>query len=412
MLLWYIGLALIYAIYHYIFFSYASYIFNYNDNKLQLCAASYLVNLLFWLVYIQFFDVGKEAFAAILFFLLLLAEFILIFKLQFQTALYIALTFSLNLFAKRLAFIGVISLWAGANPTVVLSNKVYFLLVLLLACAFSSNTIAVARKLLSKIYLDTILSDRKNILFLSGVFSVVYLSIILLSTTANIATVDSNLMIYYIISGLMFILAFAIFIIYAYHLAALRLVAKEFKESESINQKTRKALDALKQEASTDSLTKMLSRDQFIENFNKLLNIKGKVFLVFFDIDGLKYVNDKYGHNEGDFYITEAANIIQNYFHNSEVGRYGGDEILVVGAYTSEMEVNSRVVQAYTEIENIAKNNNKSYLTSASYGLVFSPHLHGESADSLINLGDKRMYEMKKHRQKHREVVVPKHIKV
>ncbi len=401
-MLWYIVLAVVYGLYHFVFFSYSSYIFNYTEKRLISGAISYLINLSFWIVYITFFNIAHEAFAAIAFFLLLFFEFLYFFKIKIQIALYIALTFALNLFAKRIAFIGVICLFEGGMPTTVMENKLCFMLVLILSCLMSSNTIALARRSLTKIYLDTILSDNKNIQFLTGIFAIVYFSIILLSFTIPTANGDSGLLIFYILSGTFFLLAFLIFLIYAYHLAKLRLVAKEYKETKDYNEEQKIVLDELKKNATTDHLTGMLSREEISEKIVIATNEKHMFFLVFFDIDGLKIVNDLYGHNEGDEYINQVSQIIYSYFGDYYIGRYGGDEILVLGKYKNEAEVTAKVVQCYTKIEEISTIQEKNYSTSVSYGIVFSQKVKNTSAKDIIALGDKRMYEMKKLRQKHR----------
>ncbi len=403
-MVWYIVLAAAYGVYHFIFFFYSSYIFNYTEKKILLCLVSYIINLTFWIIYTHFFNLSYEALAGICFLLLLFVEFLVIFKLKVQIALYIAVTFALNLFAKRVIFVGAISLWQGNTPAIVMEDKIYFALVLILSCLLSSNTIAIARKSLAKICLDTILSDNKNIQFLTGIFLVEYISIILISSTMTAVGGGSNLLIYYIIIGLFTLLSFLIFIIYAYHLAKLRLVAQELKEAEEEKNEQLLALSKLKEVAATDHLTGMLTREEIFEKIVAAIKGKDMFFLAFLDIDGLKIVNDTYGHNEGDIYIRQVSQIITSYFSDSYIGRYGGDEIVVLGKYCNESDIIAKLVNCYRKVGKISANLEKDYQTSISYGLVFSQKDKNISEKEIIALSSKRMYEMKKLRQKHRGV--------
>ena len=49
-----------------------------------------------------------------------------------------------------------------------------------------------------------------------------------------------------------------------------------------------------------------------------------------FDCDGLKQINDKYGHDKGDIYLTKACRTISDVFKRSPVYRVGGDEFFII----------------------------------------------------------------------------------
>ncbi len=410
MLVWYILLALIYGIYHVVFFSYAAHIFNYSKNQVPWCLLSYAINLAFWILSIRLYNTKYEAVISFLFICLLLAEFLMIFRLNFQNALYIALTFSLNLLAKRLALIGTITLFVGGTVEEMMRREFLQIVVMMIASGLSINTITLARKTLSKIYLDTILSDKKNIRFLTGIFAIINLGVIVIDSTFTATDGGNGLLYFYAFAGISFIISFAGFMIYAYQLARLRLMAHTVEETQARNRTQRQLVSKLKQEAERDMLTGLLDRETIVSILEKKISNKEQFFLVFLDIDGLKYANDTFGHNEGDFYITQAAEIVQASFAEDSVGRYGGDEILVVGSYTEEITVNAKVVRCYSTVERISTLHNKPYPTSISYGIVFSGNDSQTSLAEVISLGDQRMYSMKKMQKKHRKSVLPKNV--
>lgn len=103
---------------------------------------------------------------------------------------------------------------------------------------------------------------------------------------------------------------------------------KQTNELENKNEKTEKI-------ARTDELTKVLNRRGFFEiaqkqiNISKATSINGAVF--FCDMDGLKSINDTYGHNVGDAAIKTMANVLTKACRASDiVGRLSGDEFSIV----------------------------------------------------------------------------------
>ncbi len=153
-----------------------------------------------------------------------------------------------------------------------------------------------------------------------------------------------------------------------------------------------------------DSLTGAYNRfgmERFYtEVKKKCLMSRSKMQLSFIDLDGLKKINDEYGHEEGDRIITAAANILQKRAGKFKVIRYGGDEFVVMGTVKSEKEVET--YWKYVEEDICIYNEtmkNKAEL-SLSYGYdVFRVGAETHLADCL-RITDNKMYENKKRKQK------------
>lgn len=85
----------------------------------------------------------------------------------------------------------------------------------------------------------------------------------------------------------------------------------------------------LSQEDCLTGLANRRSFDEYLAGLETAPDVKGNMALVFMDLNGLKYVNDQFGHSVGDELIIAAARCIENAF--SEMGtcyRIGGDELL------------------------------------------------------------------------------------
>lgn len=93
----------------------------------------------------------------------------------------------------------------------------------------------------------------------------------------------------------------------------------------------------------TDPLTGLYTRRYFEEQIDKEFercranNTLPRLAVIMFDLDKFKTVNDTYGHQAGDFVLAETARILKSQSRRSDVlGRYGGEELLVLIFETSE----------------------------------------------------------------------------
>lgn len=117
----------------------------------------------------------------------------------------------------------------------------------------------------------------------------------------------------------------------------------------------------------------------------------------FIDVDGLKWINDRLGHEMGDHLISSAAQVIKNTVRDSDiVGRIGGDEFCVLALDCSCEGIHDRLQAAVKEF------NSRSQLfeLSLSIGAV-QPVGPDETLESLISRADQIMYAEKRAHKKH-----------
>jgi len=98
----------------------------------------------------------------------------------------------------------------------------------------------------------------------------------------------------------------------------------------------------LSKEAKQDELTGLYNRRGFLEASKEAItdrhNIGKKAIICYADMDNLKMINDKFGHDDGDFALRETASILKDAFRNTDtLGRIGGDEF-VAFALIGELE--------------------------------------------------------------------------
>lgn len=150
-----------------------------------------------------------------------------------------------------------------------------------------------------------------------------------------------------------------------------------------------------------DSLTGIYNRNGFKRSsqkiFEECIENERTVMIMFADMDGLKKINDSYGHKAGDHAIRSIAMVLQEACENGEIAcRFGGDEFFIFGAdYTEEAaaELQARI-QSRLDICN--RNSGQEYQLSVSMGACITVPPKGSSIFQLVTVADNRMYEEKK----------------
>lgn len=155
----------------------------------------------------------------------------------------------------------------------------------------------------------------------------------------------------------------------------------------------------LERSATVDPLTGVYNRSFAIKALESVVQNKEQMVscLAFVDIDGLKHINDAFGHGEGDYVIQTIAGAFTSSLRESDtVSRFGGDEFLIVFS-GCKIEVAEKIIERITEkLLGINKKSKKPYTLSFSYGITQIDKQSLVSVRELIQLTDKKMYERKR----------------
>ncbi len=178
---------------------------------------------------------------------------------------------------------------------------------------------------------------------------------------------------------------------------AITIVSKDISERKSMEEK-------LQTLSHTDELTGLYNRRGFFTLAEQQLNLakrmKKGIFMLYADLDDLKKINDKCGHQEGDLALTKTADILKKTFRESDIiARVGGDEFVVipVGIIGDYIEDVSKRLQKNLDIYNAGEK--RAYKLSLSVGIAYFDPENPCSVDELLVQGDKLMYEQKKRKQ-------------
>lgn len=110
---------------------------------------------------------------------------------------------------------------------------------------------------------------------------------------------------------------------------------RALKESRQREEEKQIELASAKELVYIDSLTGVKSKHAYVELEEKIdtliANHQIERFAVLVvDLNDLKYVNDKLGHDDGDRYLIESANLLRSYFPGADIYRFGGDEFVII----------------------------------------------------------------------------------
>jgi diguanylate cyclase (GGDEF)-like protein len=153
--------------------------------------------------------------------------------------------------------------------------------------------------------------------------------------------------------------------------------------------------------ATVDHLTGLANRRGFFALGEHQLLVAARtraaVALLFVDVDGLKSVNDEFGHSMGDLLLKEAADVLRETIRTSDLaGRIGGDEFCVLLMGDPDLDADRAVerMRATTAAHNARPG--RDFRVSLSIGLSALPPGRSVTLEELIDAADEGMYEDKR----------------
>lgn len=174
----------------------------------------------------------------------------------------------------------------------------------------------------------------------------------------------------------------------------------EYSKKTNQNEKLEELNQELSVQSRTDELTKIFNRRGFMEYAQRLLDLsiitgaKGSVF--FFDVDGLKKINDTWGHKTGDIAIQTCAAVLKEAFHKSDIiGRLSGDEFAVTAPGFEKINEDLLRLRIQSLCAKHSKRKKLPFTLSVSFGIAEFDNQFSELTELLLQ-ADKELYKEKK----------------
>lgn len=124
------------------------------------------------------------------------------------------------------------------------------------------------------------------------------------------------------------------------------------------------------------------------------------VSVLFFDLDGLKLMNDGFGHAAGDRILRDFARLLRAAFRESDlVGRLGGDEFVVLLSNAGSEECESALSRFQRALDQHNSGSLPDSIISCSVGHAGFARANDVNFDALLAIADQRMYATKQARK-------------
>lgn len=184
------------------------------------------------------------------------------------------------------------------------------------------------------------------------------------------------------------------------------------KKQKVTQEQLQESLEKIKQNnvildniSKSDELTGIYNRRGFFEMAQAVIYDKGntgkRAIIVFADMDCLKVINDKFGHDDGDFAIKKTAEILTGSFRTTDiVGRIGGDEFAafaLVDCNDYANNVRSRIIKKSNEVNSSSE---KPYYINMSVGICEFQCNPDVDIKQMLDLADAQLYTEKRTKTK------------
>jgi diguanylate cyclase (GGDEF)-like protein len=172
-------------------------------------------------------------------------------------------------------------------------------------------------------------------------------------------------------------------------------------EHASLTLASLESRESLRQQAIRDPLTGLYNRRYLFETIEQELSRASRrnqsIGILMVDIDHFKKFNDEFGHDIGDFILSEFGRLIKMIIRNEDIAcRFGGEEFTILLPETGRDEafrVAEKIRIKIRDYDFILKNRSYGPI-KLSVGVVSFPE-NGKTADHLLKMADNALYEAK-----------------
>ena len=185
--------------------------------------------------------------------------------------------------------------------------------------------------------------------------------------------------------------------------AAFAAMTGEITELRAQRDALKLALDSAESMADHDPLVPLYNRRAFMREFSRLLSFARRygleASLIYFDLDGFKEINDRFGHAAGDRILCAVGQCLVDQTRESDIlGRLGGDEFAAVLTSLTPETAKLKAQQLADAISNLTVEFEDATLTvGASYGIT--PFDLDASPERHVAIADEAMYTQKVSRK-------------
>jgi diguanylate cyclase (GGDEF)-like protein/PAS domain S-box-containing protein len=165
----------------------------------------------------------------------------------------------------------------------------------------------------------------------------------------------------------------------------------------------KRAEETIRELSLTDELTGLRNRRGFLTlaqmEMALIRRTKRQMALFYIDLDGMKKINDSFGHQTGDLALQDIAQILRQTFRESDiVCRLGGDEFAILALETTGRPRKQIVRRLQAKIDSHNNTANRQYTIAVSVGMIHVDSGSTITLEELMAQADAEMYQAKQKR--------------
>lgn len=163
------------------------------------------------------------------------------------------------------------------------------------------------------------------------------------------------------------------------------LIVRDIDSEYSLELSRQKVLES---KCNIDELTGIHNRYSYVNYCRNLMETKLSCGIIYCDLNGLKYTNDNFGHEEGDMLIKRMSWVLTSFFRQSECFRIGGDEFIVV---LHDIEKKNFLNRANAFVDSLCSMSGDFLLASTGFAWCET----SDKIEETVRVAEKIMYENK-----------------
>lgn len=337
-------------------------------------------------------------------YLFILLEYLFCCKGRMATFLFTSGTFIFHIMNVHMMFFGLFSMIfkvhsteefyeAGLNPLMV------FVVLLVL-----NALLEMFQRIVDKEVLMLLIRNISQLYFVTTTLMIINVYLCMLGVCYSIGQYFSSLLALFLLSTS--ILLFGAFYTAFNHAVRMSVLVEYETKSKKLERQllqSNESISQLETYVYLDPLTGVSNRRYGLEKLERLLEEKKSFCICYLDLDRLKYVNDVFGHSEGDKYILCVIKTLTRRFRSSDLCRMGGDEFMLLLVDAEKNEVEERLLDAARELKEFGDRMRFNFEPSVSFGVIEVEADTIFGSVELLDMADEKMYAQKQEKKLQRQ---------
>lgn len=333
-------------------------------------------------------------------YLFILLEYLFFCKGRMATFLFTSGTFIFHIMNVHMMFFGLFSMVFEVHSVEAFHESGLNPLMIFVVLLMLNALLEMFQRIVDKEVLMLLIRNISQLYFVTTTLMIINVYLCMLGVSYSVGQNFSGLLSLFLLSTS--ILLFGAFYTAFNHAVRMSILVEYENKSKRLERQliqSNENISQLETYVYVDPLTGVSNRRYGLEKLERLLEEKKPFCLCYMDLDRLKYVNDVFGHSEGDKYILCVIKALTRRFRSADLCRMGGDEFMLLLAETGKAEVEERLAEVLKNLKELGVRMRFSFEPSVSFGIIEVDEDTIFGAVELLDMADEKMYAQKQEKK-------------